>query len=131
MSIDFKDFYIRYKGHPKYVSGEIIEDDVINVIIQKYEMLLFTNKGEVLGEPNLGADLLLLLYQTKVSSSYVEEMIRDQISRYIPELDSMNYQLEVAFEQDIENYQDIMFIYFKLADYEVFAQISDQLTSGF
>jgi hypothetical protein len=94
-------------------------------------MLLFTNKGEVLGEPNLGADLLLLLYQTKVSSSYVEEMIRDQISRYIPELDSMNYQLEVAFEQDIENYQDIMFIYFKLADYEVFAQISDQLTSGF
>lgn len=131
MAIDFKDFYIRYKGHPKYVSGELIEDDVINVIIQKYEMILFTNKGEVLGEPNLGADLILLLNQTKVSSSYVEGIIRDQISRYIPELDTMNYQLEVAFEQDPENYQDIMFIYFKLADYEVFAQIGDQYSVGF
>lgn len=131
MTFDFTDFYIRYKGHPKYVSGELIEDDIISVIIQKYEMILFTNKGEVMGEPNLGADLLLLLYQTRVSASYVEDTIRDQISRYIPELDGMNYQLEVAFEQDQENYQDIMFIYFKLVDYEVFAQISEQYSIGF
>ena len=125
-TIDFRDFYIKYKGHPNYASGEIIEDDVVNVIIQKYEMILFTNKGEVLGEPDLGCDLLMLLNETKVAASYVEGSIRRQISKYIPELDGMNYSLSVVFTEDVENYQDIMYIYFQLADYEVFAQISNQ-----
>mgnify|MGYP001246851654 CR=1 FL=1 len=125
-SIDFKDFYIRYQGHPKYISSELIEDDVINVIIQKYEMILFTNKGEVMGEVDLGADLYLLLHETKVSASYVEEMIKDQISKYISELDSMNYTLKVVFTEDPDNYQQMMFIYFQLADYEVYAQIGNQ-----
>lgn len=127
-TIDFRDFYIKYKGHPNYVSSEIIEDDVVNVIIQKYEMILFTNKGEVLGEPDLGCDLLMLLNETKVASNYVESVIRRQISKYIPELDSMNYSLSVAFTEDVQNYQDIMYIYFQLADYEVFAQISNTTT---
>ena len=127
-TIDFRDFYIKYKGHPNYVSSEIIEDDVVNVIIQKYEMILFTNKGEVLGEPDLGCDLLMLLNEKKVASNYVESVIRRQISKYIPELDSMNYSLSVAFTEDVQNYQDIMYIYFQLADYEVFAQISNTTT---
>lgn len=124
-AIDFRDFYIKYKGHPKYVSAELIEDDVINVIIQKYEMILFTNKGEVLGEPDLGADLLMLLYETRVSSIYVERIIKSQISSYIPELDGMNYSLKAVFTQDSENYQDILVIYFQIADYEVYAQIGN------
>jgi|JI9StandDraft_1071089.scaffolds.fasta_scaffold285589_2 hypothetical protein len=130
-SIDFKDFYIRYQGHPKYKSGQLIEDDIINVIIQKYEMVLFTNKGEVLGEPDLGADLVLLLYETRVSASFVEEIIRQQISTFIPELDSMNYGLKVVFAQDVENYQDMMFIYFQIADYEVYAEVGTRYGGGF
>ena len=123
MSYDFKDFYIRYQGHPQYVSGNLIEDDVINVIIQKYEMLIFTNKGEVMGDPNFGADLLLILYETKVSASHVEEVIKNQISLYIPELDSMNYTLKAVFTEDPDNFQEMLFIYFQLSDYEVYAQI--------
>lgn len=122
---DFKDFYIRYKGHPKYVKDTIIEDDVINVIIQKYETIIFTNKGEVLGDPNFGADLLLLLYETKTSSDYVEKIIQEQIAIYIPELQTMNYQLKAVFSQDPENFQDILFIYFQISDYEVYAQIGN------
>ncbi len=129
MTIDFKDFYIKYKGHPKYVSNELIEDDIINVIVQKYEMVLFTNKGEVLGLPDFGADLMLLLNETRVSASYVEELIVKQISTYIPELDNMNYSLKVVFAQDPDNYQEMMFIYFQIADYEVYAEINGQYRS--
>lgn len=130
-TIDFRDFYIKYQGHPKYVSKELIEDDIINVIVQKYEMILFTNKGEVLGDPDLGCDLLLLLNQTKVSSSFVEGVIKDQILKYIPEVTGMNYKLQVVFTQDPENYQDMMFIYFQIADYEIYAQIGDRYGIGF
>lgn len=122
-AVDFTDFYILYKGHPRYVPNELIEDEIINVIIQKYEMILFTNKGDVLGDANFGADLLELLYQTKVSESYVVGIIDEQISIYIPELLNTNYTLNVVFIQDPENYQDMMFINLKVADYSVYAQI--------
>lgn len=130
-SIDFKDFYIKYQGHPKYNSNVIIEQDIINVVIQKYELLLFTNKGEVLGEPDFGADLEKYLFQTRVSATFVEDEINRQIVRYIPELIEMNYRLEVAFVKDIESYQEAMFVYFTLADYEVFAKIGSRYNTSF
>ena len=122
-AVDFTDFYILYKDHPRYVPKELIEDEVVNVIIQKYEMILFTNKGEVLGDPEFGANLLELLYQTKVSESYVVSTIDEQIAMYVPELANSNYTLNVVFVQDPENYQDIMFVNLKIADYSIYAQI--------
>ena len=127
-AIDFTDFYILGPDNPNFVSYEMIEDDVIKVIIQKYETMLFTNKGEVLGDPDFGADLLLLLYETKVSGDTVKALIIEQISTYIPELLNTNFTLDVVFTQDIFNYQDIMYIYLKLADYNVFAQIGKSIT---
>lgn len=122
-SMDFRDFYIKYKDHPSYSQYEIIEDDVLNVIVQKYEMILFTNKGEVLGDPNFGADLLLLLHETKVSSEFVEGEIISQINIYIPEINNFTYSVKVVFSQDNENFQDVMFIYFEISDYTIYAQI--------
>ena len=54
---DVKDLVIRYPGHPKYQEGRIVEDDEVEVIVQKLEMILFTNRGEVLGNPDIGANL--------------------------------------------------------------------------
>jgi phage baseplate assembly protein W len=122
-AFDFTDFYTLYKGHPRYEPNELIEDEPIDVIIQKYEMILFTNKGEVIGEPDLGCNLYELLYSTKVSDSYVRNIINTQIAKYIPELLETNYNLNVVFVQDPENYQDIMFINLKVADYDIYAQI--------
>ena len=120
---DFRDFYIGYEGHPKFTVNKIITDDLIRVIIQKYEMLIFTNKGELLGDPNFGADLERLLYETKISAPAVRSIIIDQINEYIPELKDVNYELDVTFEEDPERYQDVMVVEFKLADYEVYALI--------
>ena len=122
--IDFKDFYIEYKGHPTFINNRIIEDDVIRVIIQKYETILFTNKGELLGDPDFGGDLESLLYETKVSSQYVESQIINQIYKYIPEISNTNFKLEAVFVEDTENYQEMLFINFEISDYKVFAQIA-------
>lgn len=121
---DYKDHYIGYKGHPRFIINKIVEEDVIRVIIQKYEMLLFTNKGELLGDPDFGCDLPRLLFQTKVSAEGVRKLIYQQIEKYIPELSTTNFQLQVSFFEDPENYQDVLQIDFTLADYEVVALIS-------
>jgi phage baseplate assembly protein W len=121
---DFRDLYIGYEGHPRFTINKIITDDIIRVIVQKYEMIIFTNKGELFGDPNFGADLTRLLFETKISAEAVKANIISQINRYINELQGTNYTLEVHFEQDPENYQDVMIVDFTLADYEVQAIIS-------
>jgi hypothetical protein len=120
--LDYVDFYILGPEDPSFNDTNIIEDDIIQVIIQKYKSIIFTNKGDVLGDPNFGADIELLLYETKVSEDYVTKIIIEQINTYIPELVNMNYSLELAFAQDATTFQDAMFIYFTIADYEVYAQ---------
>lgn len=123
-NFNFIDFYICYPGHPMFHELELIEDDVIRVIIQKYEMIIFTNKGEVLAEPNLGANLTELLHETRLSSEAIEGEIMAQIADYIPEVDSVSYQLSVEFFEDPERYQEYMVINFEVADYQIYATIS-------
>jgi hypothetical protein len=36
-----------------YRNTELIEDDLVR-LCTKYEMIIFTNKGEILNEPNFG-----------------------------------------------------------------------------
>ena len=118
---DFKDHYIGYLGHPKFIVNKIIEDDIIRVIIQKYEMLLFTNKGELLGDSDFGCDLQKLLFETRIAKSGVRTIIIDQINKYITEIQNTNYVLDVEFSTDPENFQEVMEINFTIADYKVYS----------
>jgi hypothetical protein len=47
-NFNFTDFYLGYPGHPRFRSLDLIEDDVIRVIVQIWEMILFNNNGDVL-----------------------------------------------------------------------------------
>ncbi len=124
MSVNFKDHYIGFLGHPKFIVNKIIEDDPIRVIVQKYEMLVFTNKGELLGDPDFGCDLLKILFQTRISASNVKNTIIQQINKYIPEIAGTGYSIEVTFVDNPERYQEIMVVDFQLTDYKVTAVIS-------
>ena len=123
MNFNFTDFYIGYPGHPRFRDPGVIEDDIIRVIIQKYEMILFTNKGEVFGDLNFGMDLEELLFETKLSADSIEAMINSQIAEYISEVANTNYTLTVSFFEDPERYQDYMEILFNIKDYEVYTVV--------
>lgn len=121
--MNFIDFYIGYPGHPRFQSPKFIEDDVVRVIVQKYEMVIFTNKGEVLGDANFGANLTELLHETRLSSESIEGDLRAQIADYIPEVDNIPYTLEVEIYEDPERHQEYMEILFQIRDIEVFAKV--------
>ena len=72
MAFNYVDFYVIYKGNPYYESDKVLEDDLVKVIVQKYYTILLTNKGEVLGEPNLGANLEQLLFETTLDEENVK-----------------------------------------------------------
>lgn len=121
---NFVDFYISYQGNPNFRDFELIEDDILRVIIQKWEMIIFTEKGEVFGEPNLGADLSHYLHETKLSAESIKESLNDQISYFIPELDGIDYMLEVEILEDLESYQEYMEINFVIKDIELYIIVS-------
>jgi hypothetical protein len=122
-SYNFIDFYIGYPGHPNFRSLELIEDDIVRVIVQKYEVIIFTNKGDLLGDPNFGADLTRLLHETRLSAESIESDIRSQISKYIKEIDEIEHNVTVDFFEDPERYQEYMVVNFTIAGYEVYASV--------
>jgi hypothetical protein len=124
MAFDFTDFYIEYPGHPRFNDTQIIEDDVVRVIVQKWEMMIFTNKGELLFDPEFGGDLPKYLHETRLSAETIEAELRGQARDYISELDSITYDLQVNIYEDPERYQEYMEILFQIADYNVFAVIT-------
>ena len=124
MAFDFSDFYIEYPGHPRFNDTQIIEDDVIRVIIQKWELMIFTNKGELFCNPEFGGDLPKYLHETRLSAETIESELRSQVGEYIQELESINYTLKVNFYEDPERYQEYMEINFQISDYEVYAIVT-------
>jgi hypothetical protein len=105
---DLRDFYIKYEGHPRFTTNKIIEDEAVEIIINKIEMILFTNKGEVFGDPDFGADLYFFLHKTKVAAETVETIIDEQFKKYIPELATTSYTLKVTILPG--TFQDVLYV---------------------
>jgi hypothetical protein len=116
---NIQDFTIRWNGHQKYKSGKIIEDQVIEVIIQKLEMILFTGKDQVLGQDSegFGANLEKFLWETKVSGDLIKNIIVKQINRWIQELVLIGYELDIKIFEG--TFRDIMEINFLIKGYNV------------
>lgn len=105
---DYSDFYLKYPGHNRYKENVLIEDDVIEVIEQKLEVILFTNKGDLYGEPEMGCDLEYYLWQTRVGLPIIEKKIINQIELYIPELKEIGYNIELNIFEGV--IRDILII---------------------
>jgi len=114
---DIKDFNIRGVGHPKYSSTRVLEDRTIEFVIQKLENVLFSNKGDVLGDPEFGANLEYYLWSTNVPVNKIESEIRAQIIVYIPELTFYQYSLSVEIYEG--TFRDILQINIKIKDTNV------------
>ena len=114
---DIRDLNIRGKSHPKYDSKRVMEDRTIEFIVQKLENVLFSNKGDVLGDPEFGANLEYYLWSTNVPVSKMKNEILKQINDYIPELNSFQYSLSVDVYEG--SARDILQINIKIKDTDV------------
>ncbi len=119
-NFNFTDFYLGYPGHPRFRTPELIEDDAIRVIVQKWEMILFTNKGEVFFDTDFGGDLVYYLHETRLSAETIESDLKSQVAKYISELNNIEYTLKVTFFEDPERFQEYMEIFFQVRDLDVY-----------
>lgn len=105
---DKRSLYITWDGHPKYKEGEILVDDPIRIIVNKIEMVLFSNKGSFIGDVNFGADIEFYLWRTNVSVEFIKEEIQTQFDTYIPELRELNHTIDVNIQKG--SLKDILLI---------------------
>lgn len=88
------DIYIKVEGDPRFEEDKIENADILEQYLQQIELLLFTRKGEVLGEPRLGADIEDLIYGLNLSEAPIKTAIMDQITRFC--------MLHTVFKTDVE-----------------------------
>lgn len=114
---DHNDFYIRGPKHPNYEENRLVEEELINVIIQKLEMIIYSNKGDLYADPEFGSDLEYYLWSTKVPDTEIRKKMDTQISLYIPEMDTLGYDLNVDIYEG--TLRDIMYLRFKINEYNL------------
>ena len=78
------DIYIRTEGDTGFIANVIeIEDELAQLLLQ-IEVLLFTRKGDILGDHRVGINLEDYLYSLGSSASEINGLVTDQINSYCP-----------------------------------------------
>lgn len=81
----------RYKENVLEVTGELDE------IIQQVDMILFTNKGDVLCMPEFGCNLGRYLFDTTFNEQHIRQVIMEQIRNFIYLDGTYNVDVDVKF----------------------------------
>ena len=78
------ELYIKTVGDPNYDPNSIQMENEIEQVIAQIETILFTTKGEVLGQPEFGCNLEDLIYSLNYNAYQIESEINTQIARFCP-----------------------------------------------
>jgi len=93
-----KDIYSRDEDAPKYSSNQLEVSDMTSQLILKIENCLFTRRGEVLGAPDMGANLDDLIFSLVINEAVIQASINKQIQTYCLTNDqSYNIDTRVKF----------------------------------
>jgi len=92
-----RELYISNQLEAGYLPGKIEESDSVKALLQKLRMIMFTRKGEVLGDPNFGLSLEDLLFDFGFSSNELRKAFDQQIAAYVVEAQEYDLRLEVNF----------------------------------
>lgn len=94
MAKNYKNIYIKNQlMHHDYDDTILENTNIMDVVISKIQLLLFTNKGDVLSDPDMGCDIEKLLWETNVNDDFIEQEVNIQIITYVPEAKQYNYEV--------------------------------------
>lgn len=81
--MNLREIYCIPETESRYKENVIEIGTEIDTIIQQIDLLLFTNKGDVLLMPDFGCNLEQYLFETSWNQMAIKEMIMEQIRNYI------------------------------------------------
>lgn len=91
------DLYTKREGEIRYSETQFDETDPIRIYVQKIKMILFTQPGEIVGNPGFGVNLERLLFQKSLSAQSIRNNIINQIGYNCEEFNDYETNVEVTF----------------------------------
>lgn len=89
-------------------SNRLETGNAVEALLTKIKMILYTSKGDVLGEYDLGINLERLLFELNFNEDELRQDIYTQIGLYAP--DSVNYNIKVDVNFVPGEVRDIAYI---------------------
>lgn len=113
-----RELYCRNITDPGYNPIQIETSSALESIISKIKMILFTKKGEVLGQLDLGLNLEDLLFEFGLNEAQLQENFFNQLYKFAPEAGDYNIKMEVNFTRG--SVRDIAYIDILIDNTKVF-----------
>ena len=92
-----KEIYSIPNGETRYKKDVMELTSELDVIIQQVDLLLFTNKGDVLMMPEFGCNLEQYLFETSFNESVIKSIIMNQINTFIYLKGTYTVDVDVSF----------------------------------
>lgn len=111
-----RDFYTREGDDIKFQEGRLEISDDLESAIQQIKMTLFTNKGDVLGEPEFGLDIEKYLFEYSIDSESIAKDATMQINKYSGKLINRPISVESTIYPDQVSNRDIFVLLVNLPE---------------
>lgn len=96
------EIYIKAPGDPNYDSNQFQNDEEIVMMLTQIETLIFTNKGDVIGNRDFGLNLGDYVYSFMYNDIMLKGLIESAISEYIPLSNKFPVTVNVEFTNETE-----------------------------
>jgi len=92
-----RELYTRGPNDPNYKANQLETNDEIEMLLGQLRMILFTNRGEVLGAPDFGVNLEEALFSLDFNEYSLRSMLHDQIMKFCPLAEKYRVRFDVVF----------------------------------
>ena len=93
------ELYIKIPGDPNHNANQAVVTNEIDQLKTQIETILFTKKGDIMGDPNFGANIDDLIYEFNFNEEMLKREINDQLLRYCPLSNKYDVKVDVEFSR--------------------------------
>ena len=93
-----KELYCRNVNDPSFKPRQLETGSELEALLSKIRMIIFTERGEVLGAPNLGLSLEEHLFDLNVNTAQLQNTFYNQLAAFVPEAGKYNVEIAVNFQ---------------------------------
>lgn len=91
-----KELYFRDSTDSRFNDKKLEEDNSKECLLNKIRMILYSNRGEVLGAPEIGLNLEEHLFDFNAPLEFIRTKFYAQLSKYVPEV--KDYKIDIDFD---------------------------------
>ena len=98
------EFYVKDIGEPNFQPDKLQQDAELSMLLTQIETMLFTRKGEVLGNPEFGVNLEDYVYSFRYNDYLIKKVIVEQLNMFVPLAQKYNVDVGVEFVEDSDRH---------------------------